>query len=164
MKEIRDRIILLRKVRELTQEGLAEKMGVSRDTIARIERGKGGIDLGRLSEIARALEISLSYLLGMQEPEKWEPEFLKFNQSKKHNNMENVDQRIDKIQDALKEQAYLNDKIVSLLEKMVDEDRSNQILGLVRNVANRLSVLEIAFNHLEEKFNTQDGDIENDVC
>jgi hypothetical protein len=69
--------------------------------------------------------------------------------------MENIDQRIDKIQEALKEQVYLNNKIVTLLEKKVGAENNKELLGLIKNIANRLSALEIAFSFLEQRVDAQ---------
>jgi transcriptional regulator with XRE-family HTH domain len=46
-----------RKLRGLTQVQLADRAGVSRDTIVRLERGDGGVSLENLLRILRGLGI-----------------------------------------------------------------------------------------------------------
>ncbi|HEY5193276.1 MAG TPA: helix-turn-helix transcriptional regulator [Solirubrobacteraceae bacterium] len=46
-----------RKLRGLTQAQLADRAGVSRDTLARLEGGEGGVSLENLLRILRALGI-----------------------------------------------------------------------------------------------------------
>jgi len=46
-----------RKLRGLTQAQLADRAGVSRDTIARLERGDGGVGIGTLLRALRALGV-----------------------------------------------------------------------------------------------------------
>ncbi|MFE6716873.1 helix-turn-helix domain-containing protein [Streptomyces albidoflavus] len=59
-----DRIRERRMWCNLTQERLAERAGVSRDTIQRIERGTSDPRYGQLARIARALDIPLAKLVG----------------------------------------------------------------------------------------------------
>jgi len=56
----------IRKVRNeknLTQEKLAQALGLSRPAVANIEKGRQGIDVFRLHEIATVLEIPVVDLL-----------------------------------------------------------------------------------------------------
>ena len=46
-----------RKLRGLTQAQLADRAGVSRDTLVRLERGDGGVSIEKLLRIMRALGI-----------------------------------------------------------------------------------------------------------
>ncbi|MEU3386262.1 helix-turn-helix domain-containing protein [Streptomyces albidoflavus] len=59
-----DRIRERRMWRNLTQETLAEKAGVSRDTVQRIERGTNDPRYSDLARIARALDTPLAELVG----------------------------------------------------------------------------------------------------
>lgn len=52
----------------LSQSGLAKHAGVSRDTIARVERGEG-LGEASLRLIASALDLPPNYFLGDEEPE-----------------------------------------------------------------------------------------------
>lgn len=55
----------LRKSKGLSQDGLAEKMEVSRGTIANYERGHGGFTVDTLSKIAVALGIEETDLIDL---------------------------------------------------------------------------------------------------
>lgn len=48
---------------KLTQEQLAEKIGISTSFCANLERGKKSMSIATLRDIAMALEISVDYLL-----------------------------------------------------------------------------------------------------
>jgi transcriptional regulator with XRE-family HTH domain len=52
-----------RRAREMTQAQLAERAGVSRATIARIETGEANPDLDTMSKIARGLGVPTAELL-----------------------------------------------------------------------------------------------------
>ncbi len=62
-----------RKAKALSQEELAEKLNVSRQTIYKWEAGITYPDIDKLCEIARALEVSTSYLLDGQEQSEPDP-------------------------------------------------------------------------------------------
>ena len=55
LREVADDLTTWRKLRNLTQIQVAERAGVSRDTVARFERGDGGISFESLLRILRAL-------------------------------------------------------------------------------------------------------------
>ncbi|MDE6384582.1 MAG: helix-turn-helix domain-containing protein [Eubacterium sp.] len=56
----------LRKEKDLSQEYLAEKMGVSRQTISKWENGTAMPDLKKLTELAEFFEVSMDNLLGLK--------------------------------------------------------------------------------------------------
>ncbi|MFD5041945.1 helix-turn-helix domain-containing protein [Streptomyces sp. NPDC058377] len=57
--------IRARRMRQnMTQEQLAERAGISRDTVQRIERAANNPRLTDLLRIARALDTRLAHLLG----------------------------------------------------------------------------------------------------
>ncbi|MDR0936294.1 MAG: helix-turn-helix transcriptional regulator [Oscillospiraceae bacterium] len=56
----------LRRVRELTQEELAERLGVSPQSISKWERGDNSPDIYMLPLIANFFEVSVDELLGME--------------------------------------------------------------------------------------------------
>ncbi|MBI4654559.1 MAG: helix-turn-helix transcriptional regulator [Nitrospirae bacterium] len=60
------RVRELRSAREITQEGLAELSGLSRQYIGDIERGVRNISLINIEKIAKAFSISLSELLNFK--------------------------------------------------------------------------------------------------
>lgn len=62
-KKIGTRIVAIRVEKELRQEDLAEKMGVSRMQLYRIENGKVNPTIGTLKDICVALDIKIIELL-----------------------------------------------------------------------------------------------------
>lgn len=61
--KLSEKIIRLRKGRELSQEELAERLGVSRQAVSRWESGTALPDAGNLRQISRLFEVSADYLL-----------------------------------------------------------------------------------------------------
>jgi len=60
---IGERIRLARQERGLTQEQLAEAVGVTRSAVAQWETGRAGQVTGNLSRIAAVLEVGVEYLM-----------------------------------------------------------------------------------------------------
>lgn len=60
---IGENILYLRKKKNLTQEALAEKIGVSRQTIAKWETGESAPDLALAAALSRELEVPLDELV-----------------------------------------------------------------------------------------------------
>ena len=60
---------ILRKQRELTQEALAEKIGVARQTVVKWEAGESSPDLETASLIAETLRVSLDDLVNAPDGE-----------------------------------------------------------------------------------------------
>ena len=56
----------LRRLRALSQEELAEESGVGRATISRIERGETGAHGRTLRRLAKALEVGVEELVGVE--------------------------------------------------------------------------------------------------
>lgn len=63
IEESGKRIAELRKKKKLTQEGLAEVIGMSHKTINSIEKGKKGTSIDTLVLIAEALDTSMDYIV-----------------------------------------------------------------------------------------------------
>ena len=57
--EIKNRIKVLRAEKDWTQKDLAEKLGVTRQTVAAIENGKYSLSLKLAFQIARTFEVDL---------------------------------------------------------------------------------------------------------
>ena len=66
-----------RKSAGLTQVGLAKKIGTTKSTISLYESGKREPDIVRLKEIAKALDVSCDYLLGIDHPFKTHVEYMR---------------------------------------------------------------------------------------
>ena len=73
MKELRKifghRVRALRKARNLTQEGLAERTGLSYKFIGEIERGTGNPTIDTIGKISRALDTPASRLFASETKE-----------------------------------------------------------------------------------------------
>lgn len=63
--ELSEKIRLLRELKEMSQAELAEKIHMSKEGYAKIERGERGMDIQRLTQIANALNISVPDLLNI---------------------------------------------------------------------------------------------------
>jgi transcriptional regulator with XRE-family HTH domain len=55
MRELADDLVTWRKLRGLTQAQLADRAGISRDTLTRLEGGKSGVGLESFLRVLRAL-------------------------------------------------------------------------------------------------------------
>ncbi len=60
-----DQIRKLRSVRNLTQEDIADRIGVSRQKYARIENGVNSITLNLLTKIADVLDVTVGDITGV---------------------------------------------------------------------------------------------------
>lgn len=58
-----EKIVMLRKSHGLSQEVLAEKLGVSRQAVSRWEAGDTTPEMGLLRELCRIYDVSADYLL-----------------------------------------------------------------------------------------------------
>ncbi len=65
-----DQLTNARKEKELTQEELAEKLNLSRQTILRWEKNQVFPDISNLKAVAEVLDVSFDYLLGEDKIEK----------------------------------------------------------------------------------------------
>ena len=74
--KLADRLVELRKEHKLSQEALAEKLGLSRQSISKWERAEASPDTDNLIALAEVYGITLDELLGKNEPkaEKTEPQ------------------------------------------------------------------------------------------
>lgn len=61
-----ERLLEIRKSRGMSQEVLAEKIGVSRQAVSKWETGEALPDYAKLIALADALEVSLDYLCGRE--------------------------------------------------------------------------------------------------
>lgn len=65
--EIANRLVNLRKSNSLSQEGLAEKLGISRQAVSKWERAEASPDTDNLILLAKIYKISLDELLSTEE-------------------------------------------------------------------------------------------------
>ena len=71
--ELANRLAELRKQKGLSQEELADRLGVSRQAISKWERGEASPDTDNLIELAKIYDISLDELVGLSSSNKEEP-------------------------------------------------------------------------------------------
>lgn len=57
LRQVADDLATWRKLRGLTQAQLADRAGVHRDTISRLERGDGGVSLENVLRVLRGLGV-----------------------------------------------------------------------------------------------------------
>jgi transcriptional regulator with XRE-family HTH domain len=57
LRNVAEDLATWRKLRGVTQAQLADRAGVSRDTLIRLERGDGGVSIEKLLRVLRALGI-----------------------------------------------------------------------------------------------------------
>lgn len=67
--EIANRLVALRKENHLSQEALAERLGISRQAVSKWERAEASPDTDNLIALAKLYHISLDELLKIQEEE-----------------------------------------------------------------------------------------------
>ena len=65
-----DQLSKARKEKDLTQEELAEKLNLSRQTILRWEKNQVFPDISNLKAVAQVLDVSFDYLLSEEKPER----------------------------------------------------------------------------------------------
>lgn len=61
--EFAEKLIALRRSRELTQEQLAEQLNVSRQSVSKWETGQVIPEAGKLIELSRVFDVTMDYLL-----------------------------------------------------------------------------------------------------
>ena len=64
---IGERVMLMRRRRRLTQQALATKAQMSKTALNRLENGLQSVYAERLATLARLLDVSADYLLGLQD-------------------------------------------------------------------------------------------------
>ncbi len=65
--ELPEKLKTIRKLRNLTQQTVADKLGISTQSYAKIERGETDVNLSRLQQIAQLMGIELSQLFCLDE-------------------------------------------------------------------------------------------------
>lgn len=59
------RVRFIRRCQDITQEQLAEKMGISTSFVGHIERGTRALSVDTLFKLCSALGVSADYLMGL---------------------------------------------------------------------------------------------------
>ena len=115
---INEKIRLVREAKGLTQEQMAEKLEISRNSYGDIERGDNDVKLSTLQKIAESFELQLSELVDLSEKGTLNVNFFKNN---KHQSSNNV--YVGSCAAELKEQKLLNefkDKEIVLLKRIIE--------------------------------------------
>ena len=121
---VNEKIRLVRQAKGLTQEAVAEKLGMSVTTYGDIERGDKDLKLSRLQEIANALEIKPSELLDLNDKA-----VLNINLNKKYKGDNNVsvyfssDAEIEKLQLQLElkdKELAMKDREIAYLKELLE--------------------------------------------
>ena len=138
-----NRIREYRKERGFSQEILAEKSGVSTNTISRIEGGQMAMSVGILQKIVKALGVDANTLLGVStevnETKIWVSAFSSRVQELKEN-----------------EQEILKHTMNALIESMeknrlkISTDKSSQVLHPLRKIVSETVTLSVR-NPVSEK-------------
>ena len=68
------RILALREQKKLSQQAVADMLGVTRTQISDIENGKSGTNLDRFYQLCRYYRVSADYLLGITDDPTWRGE------------------------------------------------------------------------------------------
>lgn len=66
---IADRIRIIRTIKRLTQENVADEIGITHGAYAKIERGETDPNTSRLQDIAKALKVSVSDFFNEKDPD-----------------------------------------------------------------------------------------------
>ena len=74
---LNENIKALRKAKGLSQEELAIKLNVVRQTVSKWEKGLSVPDAGMVIQIAEVLDTTVNVLLGEEIPKSEEPDFIK---------------------------------------------------------------------------------------
>jgi transcriptional regulator with XRE-family HTH domain len=69
MSDFKNRLSILRKLKQLSQAELAEKIGVHTNIISRYERDLAKPSMELASKLSEVLEVSLDYLVGKVDQE-----------------------------------------------------------------------------------------------
>ena len=68
------RLLSLREKNHLSQQAVAEILGVTRTQISDMENGKSGTNLDRLYQLCYHYNVSADYLLGITDDQTWRGE------------------------------------------------------------------------------------------
>lgn len=111
----------LRAQKHLTQEQMAEKIGMSKNGYGKIERGETQLKIEKLEQIANIFDVNIQELL---QTDKDVNVLLGDNYSNFQNNYYNKNQEIEKLQLIIEHQQELlaqKDKQIELLEKLLEK-------------------------------------------
>lgn len=94
--KLHEKIILLRKRNGLSQEGLAEKIGVSRQAVSKWETGEALPEITKLKALAETFSVTVDFLLDENKTEYTPPEF-RHRRTLTDRYLDSIDSFVDKI-------------------------------------------------------------------
>lgn len=112
MDKIINRIVEYRKIRGITQQEIASKLGIAQVNYSKIESGKTSLTVDRLLNIARILKVDLITLL-----------FPEFDNVKYFQGLQEENSRLKKINDLLIEQIDNKNTFLGLIYERFPETR-----------------------------------------
>lgn len=125
-----DKIKSLREQRDWTQEEMAEKLGLTRNGYAKIERGESLPSLERLDEIAKIFDVNVVELLNLNEKNVIiQTHNQEANYYKHYIHNENLQNEIDKLElvvSHLKELLQQKDNEIQALKDLVQMYKKHQ--------------------------------------
>ncbi len=119
-----EKLYELRKKNNLTQEGLAKKLNVSKQTVGSWERGRTEPSIDIINELSTILNTTTDYLLGKTEKKYWE-----LNKKEE----KDVGKQIEKMIDGIENEGDLN----FYGEPLTDKDR--ELLSSALEIGLRMS-------------------------
>ena len=116
----------LRKQKKLTQEQLAEKLGITKNAVSKWERGLGLMDLSLLKPLSEILGVSVTEIL----------------------NGEKIDEEIDlKSEEILIDTLDYSVKEIEKVKKKLAQEKVNNYLNSMKNIGINY---ELAIQYLQE--------------
>jgi transcriptional regulator with XRE-family HTH domain len=126
MKTVADRIKKLRELKNLTQEHMANELGVSQNTYSRLETESTKITIDRLEEIASILEVPVEMLLKSDAP------IYNISNNTNHKYIGYFENIEDKESDFLMKQLeFLQQEVQSLRKE------NQALLDVIKNITNK---------------------------
>jgi len=124
---VNEKIKLVRQAKGLTQEAVAEKLGMSVTTYGDIERGDKDLKLSRLHDIADALDINASELLDLNDKS-----ILNINLTRKSKGDNNISVYFSSDAEIEKLQLLLEMKAKELAMKDREIENLREIIALLK--------------------------------
>lgn len=128
-ESIKDNICRLRTMKGLSQDEMAGRLGIVRNTYRNIEKGSVRLISSHLSNIAAALDVSMEELVLGYHPSEWysrlQEERVKYEKKEK-----NIVGRYEEIIDNLKDIVEDRDKEIRDLREILDA--KNEIIALIK--------------------------------
>jgi len=142
-RKIGFKIKLTREEKNISRESLAEKMGVSKSYIYRVEAGRSGFSLKTIKKFADALEVDVNYFLTWGDTEYYEKMGVKDQQFEYGKKIDTLELLIERLADMLnidpeqltetlqKKPRTKLELIIELLEKLPSDQQKKIVTRLI---------------------------------